>query len=187
MGLTLKDRLEKNRKNVVYDIKQQIGVGLANGNSGDAANDIHWRCFLKYELEDLEIEDLEIEDLFVENETNNNSESKSEYVESVENIDEVRAARGEDGKTHYIPEDMKYPEWKEKKHLDDMGAVASNIGDILMFRKNVCISEVLEEKFFRDKIFEIRTCKNGTIWLNDWIPSQDIGIFYCIDCNYICV
>lgn len=31
-GLTLKDRLEKNRKNVVYDIKQQIGVGLANGD-----------------------------------------------------------------------------------------------------------------------------------------------------------
>jgi hypothetical protein len=25
-----------------------------------------------------------------------------------------RAARGEDGKTYYVPSDMKYPEWKEK-------------------------------------------------------------------------
>lgn len=31
-GLTLNQRLEKNRKNVIYDIKQQIGVGLANGD-----------------------------------------------------------------------------------------------------------------------------------------------------------
>lgn len=31
-GLTLKDTLEKNRKNVVYNIKQQIGVGLTNGD-----------------------------------------------------------------------------------------------------------------------------------------------------------
>lgn len=31
-GLTLKDRLEKNRINVIYEIKQQIGVGLVNGD-----------------------------------------------------------------------------------------------------------------------------------------------------------
>jgi Phage minor capsid protein 2. len=32
-----------------------------------------------------------------------------------------------------------------EEHLDKMGAAASNIGEILMFRKDVCISEVLEE------------------------------------------
>lgn len=32
-------------------------------------------------------------------------------------------------------------------HLDRMGAAASNLGDILMFRKDVCISEVLEETY----------------------------------------
>lgn len=31
-GLTLNDTLEKNRKEVVYDIKREIGVGLANGD-----------------------------------------------------------------------------------------------------------------------------------------------------------
>lgn len=31
-GLTLSDTLEKNRKEVVYDIKREIGVGLANGD-----------------------------------------------------------------------------------------------------------------------------------------------------------
>ena len=34
-----------------------------------------------------------------------------------------------------------------EEHLDKMGAAASNIGDVLMFRKNVCISEVLEETY----------------------------------------
>ena len=32
-----------------------------------------------------------------------------------------------------------------EKHLDEMEAAASNIGDVLLFRKNVTISEVLEE------------------------------------------
>ena len=32
-----------------------------------------------------------------------------------------------------------------ERHLDSMGAAASNLNDILLFRKNVCISEVLEE------------------------------------------
>ncbi len=32
-------------------------------------------------------------------------------------------------------------------HLDKMGAAASNIGDIIMFRKDVCISEVIEETY----------------------------------------
>lgn len=32
-------------------------------------------------------------------------------------------------------------------HLDKMGAAASNIEDILMFRKDVCISEVIEETY----------------------------------------
>lgn len=31
-GLTLKDRLEKHRKDIIYDIKQNIGVGLSNGD-----------------------------------------------------------------------------------------------------------------------------------------------------------
>lgn len=31
-GLTLPDRLEKNRKDIIYDIKQQIGVGLSVGD-----------------------------------------------------------------------------------------------------------------------------------------------------------
>ena len=34
-----------------------------------------------------------------------------------------------------------------EKHLDDMGATASTIGDVLLFRKDVCVSEVLEETF----------------------------------------
>lgn len=34
-----------------------------------------------------------------------------------------------------------------EEHLDKMGAAASNIGNILMFRKEVCISEVLEETY----------------------------------------
>lgn len=32
-----------------------------------------------------------------------------------------------------------------EEHLDKAGAAASNIGDVLLFRKNVCISDVLEE------------------------------------------
>lgn len=32
-----------------------------------------------------------------------------------------------------------------EEHLEKIGAAASNIGDALLFRKNVCISEVLEE------------------------------------------
>lgn len=31
-GLTLKDTLEKNRNGIIYDIKQQIGIGLTNGD-----------------------------------------------------------------------------------------------------------------------------------------------------------
>lgn len=31
-GLTLKDTLEKHRKDIIYDIKRNIGVGLANGD-----------------------------------------------------------------------------------------------------------------------------------------------------------
>lgn len=34
-----------------------------------------------------------------------------------------------------------------ERHLDAVNAAASNIGDILMFRKDVCISEVLEETY----------------------------------------
>lgn len=34
-----------------------------------------------------------------------------------------------------------------EEHLDKMGAAASNVGDILMFREDVCISEVLEETY----------------------------------------
>ena len=34
-----------------------------------------------------------------------------------------------------------------EEHLDRMGAAASNIGDVLMFRNDVCISEVLEETY----------------------------------------
>ena len=31
-GLTLNDRLEKNRKGIIYDIKKNITVGLTNGD-----------------------------------------------------------------------------------------------------------------------------------------------------------
>lgn len=34
-----------------------------------------------------------------------------------------------------------------EKHLNDFGAAAANIGDVLLFRKDVCISEVLEETY----------------------------------------
>lgn len=32
-----------------------------------------------------------------------------------------------------------------EKHLDEMGATASTIGDVMLFKKDVCVSEVLEE------------------------------------------
>ena len=32
-----------------------------------------------------------------------------------------------------------------EEHLERLNAAASNVGDVLIFRKNVCISEVLEE------------------------------------------
>ncbi len=34
-----------------------------------------------------------------------------------------------------------------EEHLNKREAAAANLGDILMFRKNVCISEVLEETY----------------------------------------
>lgn len=34
-----------------------------------------------------------------------------------------------------------------EKHLNDLGAAAANIGDVLLFRKDVCISDVLEETY----------------------------------------
>lgn len=34
-----------------------------------------------------------------------------------------------------------------EQHLDRMGAAAANLGDVLIFRKDVCISEVLEETY----------------------------------------
>ena len=34
-----------------------------------------------------------------------------------------------------------------EQHLDEMGASASTLGDVLMFRKDVCVSEVLEETY----------------------------------------
>lgn len=34
-----------------------------------------------------------------------------------------------------------------EEHLEKQGAAASNIGDVLIFRKDVCISEVLEETY----------------------------------------
>lgn len=34
-----------------------------------------------------------------------------------------------------------------EEHLEKLGAAASNIGDVLIFRKDVCISEVLEETY----------------------------------------
>lgn len=34
-----------------------------------------------------------------------------------------------------------------EEHLENLGAAASNIGDTLLFRKDVCISEVLEETY----------------------------------------
>lgn len=56
-----------------------------------------------------------------------------------------------------------------EEHLDKMGAAASNIGDVLLFRKNVCVSEVLEEiyhfeqnkvKLNNDKKEPLRTILN---------------------------
>ncbi|MSS63191.1 hypothetical protein [Velocimicrobium porci] len=40
---------------------------------------------------------------------------------------------------------------------------------------------------FGDKIFEIRTLKDGIIKLEGGLPSEDTSTCYCIECNYICV
>ncbi|MSS64610.1 hypothetical protein [Velocimicrobium porci] len=40
---------------------------------------------------------------------------------------------------------------------------------------------------FRDKIFEIRTFRDGIIKLEGGLPSEDTSTCYCIECNYICV
>lgn len=40
---------------------------------------------------------------------------------------------------------------------------------------------------FRDKIFEIRTFRDGIIRLEGGLPSEDTSTCYCIECNYICV
>ena len=124
-----------------------------------------------------------------------------------------RAARDDEGKTYYVPSDMKYKDWKKsmvdgdtkgltnlysgdiinmsntemfsksvdsrkgfkfisdekfnsltiearkngavilrgtdevEQHLDKMEANASTIGDVLLFRKDVCVSEVIEETY----------------------------------------
>lgn len=137
-----------------------------------------------------------------------------------------RAARGEDGKTYYVPSDMTYKDWKKslvdgnvkgltivssndtihisniemfskgvdsrqgfkfisdekfdsltieakkngatilrgtdevEQHLDKMDANASTIGDVLLFRKNVCVSEVIEETYhFKQNLDKINDDK----------------------------
>lgn len=51
-----------------------------------------------------------------------------------------------------------------EEHLDRMGAAASNVGDILMFRKDVCISEVLEETYhFEQNLAKLNNDKGEPI------------------------
>ena len=49
---------------------------------------------------------------------------------------EVRAARGTDGKTSYVPSDMTYPEWKDKFVVDDTERVRSNAQKMKPLEKN---------------------------------------------------
>lgn len=51
--------------------------------------------------------------------------------------DEMRAARGADGRTHYVPADMKYPEWKRRfvGKGDKFGLEVSNEGSITHWTK----------------------------------------------------
>lgn len=57
-----------------------------------------------------------------------------------------RAARGADGKTYYVPSDMKYPEWK-KAFVDGGSKDGLNI---------VSISDIIAPKTFVEKIQEIK-------------------------------
>lgn len=47
-----------------------------------------------------------------------------------------------------------------EEHLDRVGAAASNIGEIILFRKDVCISEVLEETYhFKQNLYKMNDDK----------------------------
>lgn len=51
-----------------------------------------------------------------------------------------------------------------EEHLERQGAAASNIGDVLLFRKDVCISEVLEEiHHFEQNLSKMNNDKDETL------------------------
>ena len=154
-----------------------------------------------------------------------------------------RAARDADGKTYYVPSDMKYKDWKKsmvdgdtkgltnvslndtmnlnniemfskkvdsregfkfisdekfdsltiearkngatilrgtdevEQHLDKMKANASTIGDVLLFRKNVCVSEVIEETYhFKQNMNKVNDDKGEPLRtiLNEILAKEHI-------------
>ena len=75
-----------------------------------------------------------------------------------------RAARGEDGKTYYVPSDMTYPEWKESLvdgQTDDLQEVVS---DGIMKDKPKTLSEKIQE--IKDDI-----ASNGGVMTEDHIKA----------------
>lgn len=62
---------------------------------------------------------------------------------------EKRAARGMDGKTYYVPADMKYGEWKEKyviKQQEETGQAGTVKKGDFLFRSNVPGENITKEK-----------------------------------------
>ena len=54
------------------------------------------------------------------------------------------------------------------KHLDKQGAAAAIIGDTILFRDNVCVSEVLEETYhFKQNLIELNVGKPKRELLNE--------------------
>ena len=52
-----------------------------------------------------------------------------------------------------------------EEHLEKLGASAANIGDVLIFKKDVCISEVLEETYhFEQNISKMNDDKGEPLW-----------------------
>ncbi|MDY3011999.1 MAG: minor capsid protein [Clostridiales Family XIII bacterium] len=62
-------------------------------------------------------------------------------------VGEMRAARGENGKTYYVPADMKYPEWKESF------VSSADEGDISNFAKTLLTGNIKKKvELFKNKL-----------------------------------
>lgn len=78
-----------------------------------------------------------------------------------------RAARGEDGKTYYVPADMTYPEWK-KSLVDGQTDNLKEISpDVTIKDKDVHWSDMTEGDFFQTKKEAIKHFEDAGIHISD--------------------